>query len=196
MSAAITARDVAAIRRNAVIFAGLSFAMRAGDAALVTGPNGAGKSTLLRIVAGLLPAAAGSIDRGDATLALLTEASALDEDRPLRSALDYWAWLDRLPAPETRVSTALAALALTPLADVPVRLLSTGQRRRGGLARVIASGATLWLLDEPANGLDTASLALLADAIAAHRAQGGMAMIATHLPMAVPAAQTIVLGTS
>jgi heme exporter protein A len=91
------------------------------------------------------------------------------------------------------VETALAAVALDSLAQVPVRLLSTGQRRRAALARVIASGAPVWLLDEPANGLDAASVGLLEAAIATHRDEGGVVLAATHLPLAMPGAQEIAL---
>lgn len=88
---------------------------------------------------------------------------------------------------------ALEAVGLADLADVPVRLLSTGQRRRAGFARVLASGAPIWLLDEPGNGLDTVSLAMLEARIAAHRAGGGIVLVATHQPIALPDAQEIAL---
>ncbi|MEP7007172.1 MAG: ATP-binding cassette domain-containing protein, partial [Sphingomonas bacterium] len=89
---------------------------------------------------------------------------------------------------------AIEATQLSALAEVPVRLLSTGQRRRAALARVVASGAPVWLLDEPANGLDDASVGTLETLIASHRAAGGIALIATHLPIDVPGAQSIALG--
>ena len=77
---------------------------------------------------------------------------------------------------------------------MPVRLLSTGQRRRAGLARVIGAEAPIWLLDEPANGLDVAGVTLLEAAVADHRARGGIAVVATHLPLALPGAQMLALG--
>ncbi|MCH7863045.1 MAG: ATP-binding cassette domain-containing protein, partial [Proteobacteria bacterium] len=88
---------------------------------------------------------------------------------------------------------ALAAVGLADLAPVPVRMLSTGQRRRAALARVVASGAPVWLLDEPGNGLDIASVALLEGLIAGHRAAGGIALVATHLPLALPDAREVAL---
>jgi heme exporter protein A len=173
---------VTCVRGGRALFEGLSFTLEQGGAALVTGPNGIGKSSLIRLAAGLLAPAAGRIT-GDAARTLLTDQASLDEELPLARALAFWARLDRAA---DNVATALDALALSDLADIPVRLLSTGQRRRAALARVIASGAPLWLLDEPANGLDTAALDLLETAIAAHRASGGAVLVASHTPIALP----------
>ena len=90
----------------------------------------------------------------------------------------------------------MAALNVAALSDVPCRHLSSGQRRRAGLARVVASGADLWLLDEPTAGLDTASSALLSDAMAAHRAKGGMIIAATHVPLGRQPDQRLDLGAA
>lgn len=186
--------DVAAIRRDTTLFENVSFAIAPGEAVLVTGPNGAGKSTLIRIAAGLLPPAAGIVTRGETGLALLAETSALDDALPLARALGFWAAIDGEPDAPGRVAQALTALDLDALATVPVRLLSTGQRRRAAMARVIASRAALWLLDEPANGLDSRAVTRLEAAIARHRAGGGMAIVATHLSIDLPHARTIMLG--
>lgn len=180
---------IACARGGRLLFEGLDLALDAGDAAVVTGPNGAGKSSLLRLCAGLLRPSAGTVEA--ASRALLAEQASLDAERTLARALGFWASLD---GAGRRVATALAALDLADLADVPVRLLSTGQRRRAGLARVVASGAALWLLDEPANGLDAASTGRLEELIAAHRAAGGGVLVATHLPLALPGARGIALG--
>ena len=85
-------------------------------------------------------------------------------------------------------------MGLAQLAEVPVRMLSTGQRKRAALARVIASGAPLWLLDEPGNGLDVDGLARLEAAMAAHRADGGAILAASHQPLALPGAQRVALA--
>ncbi|MDJ0275424.1 heme ABC exporter ATP-binding protein CcmA [Sphingomonas sp. 2R-10] len=181
--------DVTAQRGGRVLFAGLSFALGPGGALRVQGPNGVGKSTLVRIAAGLLPPAAGKVAR-DGTVALLAEATALDAQLPLGRALAFWAALD---GTRDRLPQAMAAMGIDPLADVPVRMLSTGQKRRAAIARVIASGAPLWLLDEPANGLDTAALDRLEAAIAVHRAGGGAVLVASHVPVVLPDAQVLAL---
>lgn len=190
MTAALTFSNLACVRGGRVLFKGLSAALGPGDALLLTGPNGVGKSSLLRLIAGLLPAYTGTVTH-DGRLALSDENPALDPRLPLAKTLGYWTGLDSTgPA---AVAAALDALDLTRLADVPVRLLSTGQRRRANLARVLASGANIWLLDEPGNGLDTASLALLERAIARHRTQGGIVVVASHQPLGLTNAQALAL---
>lgn len=183
--AALRLDDVACVRGGRVLFRGISLTLAPGGSAQLTGPNGVGKSSLLRLCAGLLPPFAGTVERAGG-VALADERLALDMELPLAKALDFWARIDR--AEGGAVSAALGAMALAPLADVPVRMLSTGQRKRAMLARVIASGAGVWLLDEPGNGLDAASLALMGQAVAAHLAGGGIVVAASHqpLPLAAP----------
>lgn len=174
--------DVACVRGGRLLFEGLSLALAPGGAALATGPNGAGKSSLIRVAAGLL-AASGIVRRSEAALA--DDRLALDERRRLGDALAFWA---------KGSGAGMAAMGLAHLADVPVRMLSAGQRRRAALARVVASGAALWLLDEPANGLDADGLSRLEAAMAAHRAGGGAILAASHQPLALPGAETVALG--
>ena len=183
-------QKVACVRGGRMLFRGLDLALGAGDAALLTGPNGVGKSSLLRLCAGLLQPFSGSVTCL-AALSLTDENLALDREASLRNALGFWAMIDGQAM--AAVDTALEAMALRALSDIPVRMLSTGQRKRAGLARTLASGARLWLLDEPANGLDTDSIARLERAIADHRAQGGAVLVASHLPLAMKDAQSIAL---
>ncbi len=183
---------VACARGGRTLFAAMTFALRPGSAAVVSGPNGAGKSSLLRLAAGLLVATEGRIERMGA-VSLADESLALDARLPLARALGFWAEIDDA---HMRLPPALAATGIAHLAAVPVRMLSTGQRKRASLARVIASGAPIWLLDEPANGLDSAGLAMLEQAIADHRAQGGIILAATHMPIAIPEAIALSIAGS
>lgn len=183
MTAALRFDTVACLRGGRLLFEGMSFALSAGRAGVVTGPNGTGKSSLLRVAAGLLTAAAGTVTRTGA-VALADENTALDRDLPLEKALAFWAALD---GEASALPDALAAMGLTHLAPVPVRMLSTGQRKRATLARVIASRAPIWLLDEPANGLDAEAIGKLEAACAAHLAQGGIVLAATHQAFAIDA---------
>jgi heme exporter protein A len=168
---------VACVRGGRLLFERLDLALAPGEALLVAGANGAGKSSLIRVAAGLLMAAAGGVER-NARAALADEALALDPKQSLAAALGFWARLDGADA-----ARGLEAMGLARLAEVPVRMLSTGQRKRAALARVVASGAKLWLLDEPANGLDAEGLERLAAAVAAHRAGGGAVLAASHQPL-------------
>jgi len=183
VSALLRLTDIACIRGDRLLFEGLSLALAPGDAMWLRGPNGTGKSSLIRIAAGLLRAAAGSVERFG-RIALIDEAAALDTELPLRRALDFWARVDTVDG--HTVDRAMAAMALEPLSEVPVAMLSTGQRKRAAMVRVIASGAPVWLLDEPANGMDDAAQARLVAAVAAHRANGGAVLLASHFALGVP----------
>ena len=170
------------------MFAGLSLSLSGCGAALISGPNGVGKSSLLRLIAGLLTPAAGMIVK-EGRIALTSETTALNPAQPLARALGFWAKIDG-----GVVEPGLEAMGIAHLADVPVRILSTGQKKRAVIAGVIAGGAPIWLLDEPANGLDVASIALLEAAIAKHRASGGIVVVASHQPISLKGAQAVILS--
>ena len=189
--ASLILTKLAGRRGGRLLFEGLDLMLGPGDAALVTGANGAGKSSLLRIIAGLLAPAAGEI-RSNGTIGWLGETAALDPGRTLHDALRFWARIDGRGSGE--VTAALDRMGIGGIGGVPVRMLSTGQRRRAAIARVIASGAALWLLDEPGSGLDEAALAALAETIAAHRANGGIVVVTTHQPLAIDRATPMALG--
>lgn len=182
---------VTCVRGDRLLFEDMNFTLGAGDAALVSGPNGAGKSSLIRLAAGLLHPAAGRIERA-CRVALSDENLALDVRKTLSNALAFWARIDG--ADKQAVADAMAALSLTHLSEVPVRMLSTGQRKRAMIARVMASGAPLWLLDEPANGLDAASLELLGGIMQIHLASGGTILAASHQPLPLIFTQHIRVG--
>lgn len=150
----------------------LNFELGPGEALHVAGPNGSGKSSLLRLAAGLLHAESGQVERS--ALALADEHLALDRELPLRRALTFWA---------TNIGPAMDVIGIGHLAEVPVRLLSSGQVKRASLARVAASGAPLWLLDEPLNALDSDGADRLSRVITSHLASGGAVVAASHQPL-------------
>jgi heme exporter protein A len=148
---------------------------------ILRGANGAGKSSLLRALAGLTPLAAGTLRWGD--------EDALED---LPSHAKRIAWLGHLDAVKLALTAgehvplrALEAVGLGAYADISARLLSAGQKRRLAIARVVAANKPLWLLDEPTTGLDTPAVAQFCGLCEAHRAQGGMIVASTHLPLDV-----------
>jgi heme exporter protein A len=193
----LEARDLACLRGDRAVFAGLSFALPPGAALLLTGANGAGKSTLLRILAGLLRPAEGAVLwQGEdvaaepashaARLRYLSHQDALKPALTVAENLDFFARLWG-----GAVAPALEALALAPLAELPARVLSSGQKRRLALARLALAPVPLWLLDEPTTGLDAASVERLGALLAVHRARGGIVVAATHLPLPLPDAREL-----
>jgi heme exporter protein A len=160
----------------------LDLALEPGESLRLTGPNGSGKSSLLRLAAGLLRAERGKVER--AAVALADDQLALDRELALKRALRFWGG---------DTDAALEALGLASWARVPVRLLSSGQLKRATLARVTASGAPLWLLDEPLNALDAESAERLAAVIEAHLAAGGAVAAASQQPLSGEW-RTLVLG--
>ena len=191
------------IRGDRKVFQGLNFAVPAGGVLVLSGPNGSGKSSLLRVMAGLLRPAAGRIfhsgaeirDDPDAHRVDLHYVGHQDAIKPALSVAEnvmFWAALHGMRNDEA-VQAALSAFDLRDLADLPGRLLSSGQRRRANLARLAATPAGLWLLDEPSVGLDAASTQSLEDLIAAHRKTGGMTVVSTHTALQLGEVKTLTL---
>jgi len=194
--------DLACSRGERQLFSNVGFSLAAGEWLHVRGANGAGKTSLLRLLIGLAHADAGRFEWcGEAApsdayrrdlLYLGHHAAVKEELTPLEnlqlaSALDGSALDDR---------TALAALARMGLRgreDLPVRVLSAGQKRRVLLSRLLTRPAKLWVLDEAFNALDVAAVALLAGLIGEHLAQGGLAVLTSHMELPLPAGRTLTI---
>lgn len=195
---------MAAFRGDHLVFSELSFRLEPGGAVVLIGRNGSGKTTLLRLIAGLMPRAAGEVlwagedaladlPSHGLRLAYLGHQDALKLGLTAAENLALWARIEG-DQRNAAIEDALAAVGLEDLAHLPARMLSAGQRRRVAIARLLVSGAVLWLLDEPTTALDTASVARLGGLAAAHRAAGGMVIAATHLDLPLPGAMEFSLS--
>jgi len=173
----IAAMDLACRRGDRLLFKGVSLALGPGEALHVTGANGVGKSSLLRLLGGVARPFAGAVERRGAA-GLVDERLALDPEATLGGALAFWSGIDGgAPA-------GIEVLGLAGLLEVPVRYLSTGQRKRAAMARLLAQHAPIWLLDEPLNGLDVNAVALVERLTEDHLAAGGIVVVASHQPFA------------
>jgi heme exporter protein A len=184
----LVARGIACRRGDRLLVRGLVLDLGPGDALHVTGANGTGKTTLIRTLAGLMRPYAGEVE-AVGLLGLLDERPALDPDLPLSRALDFWKRIDKSPDTDA----IRGRLGLDRLLDVPVRYLSTGQRKRAALAVLAGRSAPIWLLDEPLSGLDTGAIATVTGLIAEHVGRGGIALIASHQMLAVPGLRSLAI---
>ena len=196
----LEAQKLAARRGFARLFAGLSFRVGAGEALVVTGANGTGKTTLLRMLAGLSAPFAGEIRWNGRTvapfdpilrvaLAFAGHLPSLKDELTAEENLTSLVALEGVAVPHEAIRDALDNVALTRQRALPARVLSQGQRRRIGLARLTFLPRPLWILDEPVTALDAAGAELLARIVAGHLAKGGLAVAATHVPLGLPAAR-------
>jgi heme exporter protein A len=196
----LTVEGVAVFRGERLVFHDCSFTVPSGGALVLAGPNGSGKSTLLRLLAGLVRPAAGRVLWGGADaladlaghgrrVAYLGHLDAVKPGLTVTENLRFAASVSG-----RSVLTALAAVGLEALAELPARMLSAGQKRRLALSRLVLSAAPLWLLDEPTLGLDTASIERFGGLLADHRAGGGVVVAATHIPLPLPDAAVLRLS--
>ncbi len=197
----LVVENLAGERGGNELFAGISFALGKGEGLAVTGPNGSGKSTLLRILAGLLRPAAGSIcmldDQAEPALDcfhFLGSLNAMKDQLTATENLAFWkSFLGNENAGMSPLD-ALDAVKLPHVADLPFGYLSTGQKRRVAIARLLCVQRPLWLVDEPTSGLDKASEKMFADLAQNHLDQGGILVAATHLPLGISGLKTLTIG--
>ena len=185
MELIVTGLSVA--RGGIPVLEGLDFRLSAGEALILRGPNGVGKTTVLRTVAGLQPPLAGTIGLEREAMAYAGHADGIKATLTVRENLTFWAEVFGTG----RIDTALTAFDLAGLADRAAGGLSAGQKRRLGLARMVVTGRPVWVLDEPTVSLDTSAVALFAQAVRAHLASGGMALMATHIDLGLTEARVL-----
>ncbi|MDX8539702.1 heme ABC exporter ATP-binding protein CcmA [Mesorhizobium abyssinicae] len=194
----LIAENLGGERGGETVFSGIGFALEKGEALVVTGPNGAGKSTLLRVIAGLLRAAEGRVQVEGGGEAFPTVAAAshyLGHLNAMKTVLSVAEnlrfWRDFCGEPALGVDEALETVGLGGIGHLPFGYLSTGQRRRASIAKLLVSHRPIWLLDEPTAGLDKASEERFAGLMRGHLEEGGIIVAATHLPLGLEGAREL-----
>jgi heme exporter protein A len=197
----LIAENLGGERGGEAVFSGINFALEKGQALIVTGPNGAGKSTLLRVIAGLLPVAAGRLlieGGGEDFPSVASACHYLGHQNAMKTALSVAEnlrfWRDFSGADFLSAEEALETVGLDGIGHLPFGYLSTGQRRRAAIAKLLVSRRPLWLLDEPTGGLDKASEERFATLMQKHLEDGGIVVAATHLPLGLDGAKALVMG--
>ena len=183
----LTVADLTVARGGVPILEGLGFTLAPGAALVLRGPNGSGKTTLLRTLAGLQPPRAGTVSCPPEAMAYAGHADGLKAVLTVAENLNFWAAIHG----QAGIDAALSSMNLNDLADRQAQHLSAGQKRRLGLARLMVTGRTFWLLDEPTVSLDTASVALFVTVVRAHLTAGGAALIASHIDLGLDEARVL-----
>jgi len=187
----LTVSNLSVLRASRHLLSGVGFEVSAGQALILRGPNGLGKTTLLRTIAGLQPVHEGQVDMPEDMAVYAGHLDGIKSTLSVRENLEFWASVFGTGS----IDAAIAVFDMDQLIDRPGGMLSAGQKRRLGLARLMVTGRPIWLLDEPTVSLDTVAVGQFGDMIAGHLDRGGIAVIATHIDLGLGArAETLDLS--
>ena len=198
----LSAHGLSCVRGERPLFAGVDLALEPGQWLHVRGANGVGKTSLLRLLAGLSQPAEGEVRwQGQpigacaaefhSSLLFLGHTAALKEDLTALENIELAGALDGSPPARAEVAAALRRFGLQGREDLPVRVLSVGQKRRVLLARLLTRKGSLWVLDEPFTALDARAVDMLGELLADHLAGGGMAVVTSHQSVPLAGGQAL-----
>ena len=194
MALALTADKLTLNRGERCLFVDLSFNVNQGEALILRGANGVGKTSLLRVLAGLTVPDSGAIRFNKATLKPLSplsrqhihyvgHANQLKDELTTEENLSDMLVIDAVTTTLAVRLEALNRVGLLKQRQVLAKKLSQGQKRRIGIANLLLNQKPIWLLDEPTNALDADAVTLMLATIDKHLVNGGLCVIATHLPL-------------
>lgn len=184
---ALQLNALACRRGTRLLFRGVNLTVSAGDLVWLRGRNGSGKTSLLRLAAGLGRPAQGEVVRPGGTPVLLGHTNALKDELTVAESLHFLLGVQGLAQDAATVEVALDRFGLAARRHQRIAQLSQGQRRRVALARLAASRTrTLWLLDEPHDGLDAEGTQVLDALLAEHLRSGGSVLMASHQAPSLP----------
>lgn len=188
----LEAVQLACLKGDRLLFRDLALRLESGEMLRVAGPNGFGKTSLLRILCGLTMPEHGEVrwlgrnigrerELYHRALLYVGHSSALNDLLTPIESLMFACAAGGSPVSREACMEALARVGLGAQTELPTRVLSQGQRRRVGLARLfVGEEKRLWILDEPFTALDVAAVADLARTLETHCAGGGAVVLTTH----------------
>ena len=183
-------KNISCIRGNKLLFKNLNFKLNNKELLVIKGANGSGKTTLLKILSGLLKPISGSIIINKKNINILKDEyfkyfeyigheNAIKTALTVRENLNFYLKIKRNLATKN-FEKAIKIFNLKDLLDIKVENLSSGEKRRVSLSRLILSNSKIWFLDEPTNGLDKINTVNFFKILKQHLQLNGLAIVASH----------------
>ncbi len=185
----LTLNAVTCSRNNLELFQPVTFSLSEGEIIHIQGPNGIGKTTLLRSIATLVPPARGQIYWSSEAIqdceSYKSQFKFLPHHNTVKSSLTVYENLNWSPSlafspTEEQIISVLECLALAALRNRMGGTLSSGQKQRLSLAKLCLAQATIWIMDEPFNALDSKGIVMVESLMQQHLANAGMIVFTAH----------------